>query len=137
MKIHLLEEVIRKFLCFIDPLCFYIIFSSVFRTLGLRHIIIVDGELRVVGIITRADMNEHHLAHYWQEQREKMQHELNIDTLPPAIVYETKTIRDRSGSILSNFTAESLEEPEDPEIAAKEGLLSDSPKISIRKKISS
>jgi CBS-domain-containing membrane protein len=41
---------------------------SIFRTMGLRHLPIIDGELRVVGIITRADMNEHRLHHYWTEE---------------------------------------------------------------------
>lgn len=36
--------------------------------MGLRHIVIVDGELQVVGIVTRTDMNEHRLAHYWAEE---------------------------------------------------------------------
>lgn len=36
--------------------------------MGLRHIVIVDGELQVVGIITRSDMNEHRLAHFWAEE---------------------------------------------------------------------
>jgi len=41
---------------------------SIFRTMGVRHLIVVDGELKVVGVITRSDMNEHHLQHYWQEE---------------------------------------------------------------------
>ena len=36
--------------------------------MGLRHIVVVDGDLFVVGMITRTDMNEHRLAHYWQEE---------------------------------------------------------------------
>lgn len=36
--------------------------------MGLRHLIIVDGELSVVGMITRADMNEHKLHEYWHHQ---------------------------------------------------------------------
>jgi CBS-domain-containing membrane protein len=34
----------------------------------MRHLVVVDGELRVVGMITRSEMNEHHLAHYWQQE---------------------------------------------------------------------
>ena len=36
--------------------------------MGLRHLVVVDGELSAVGIITRADMNEHTLHHYWEEE---------------------------------------------------------------------
>ena len=42
--------------------------GSMFRTMGMRHVVVVDGELKVVGIITRTEMNEHHLAHYWKEE---------------------------------------------------------------------
>ena len=35
--------------------------------MGLRHVIVVDGNLFVVGIVTRFDMNEHRLHHYWEE----------------------------------------------------------------------
>ena len=40
---------------------------SLFRTMGYRHLIAVDGELQVTGMITRANMNEHNLHHYWEE----------------------------------------------------------------------
>lgn len=36
--------------------------------MGARHLVVVDGELGAVGIITRADMNEHRLAHFWHEE---------------------------------------------------------------------
>eukprot|EP01034_Spumella_vulgaris_P041833 gene41833-51852_t len=39
-----------------------------FRTMGLRHIVVVDGDFNVAGIVTRADMNEHTLKHYWDEE---------------------------------------------------------------------
>lgn len=42
--------------------------NRLFRTMGMRHLVVVDGELRVVGMITRSEMNEHHLAHYWQQE---------------------------------------------------------------------
>lgn len=67
-----------------------------------------------------------------------MQKELNIDSLPPAVVYETKSVehRSRSGSIQSNTT---IEEPEmlDPDFAKalQELEVSDSPTISLRKKL--
>ena len=41
---------------------------SLFRTMGARHLVVVDGELAAVGVITRADMNEHRLAHFWHEE---------------------------------------------------------------------
>jgi CBS domain-containing protein len=39
-----------------------------FRTMGLRHMVVVDGDLMVKGLITRGDLNEHRLAHYWAEE---------------------------------------------------------------------
>ena len=69
-----------------------------------------------------------------------MQKEMNIDSLPPAIVYEPKVSPDhrpRSGSVQSNHTADTDPEIVDPEIAkAIQDLeISDSPTISLRKRI--
>ena len=42
--------------------------NRLFRTMGVRHLVINDGENQVVGMVTRADMNEHTLQHYWQAE---------------------------------------------------------------------
>ena len=36
--------------------------------MGFRHLVVVDGNLFVVGMITRSDMNEHHLEHIWHSE---------------------------------------------------------------------
>jgi hypothetical protein len=36
--------------------------------MGLRHLPVVDGDLNVKGMITRADLNEHKLHEYWHHQ---------------------------------------------------------------------
>lgn len=62
--------------------------------------------------------------------------DLNIDTLPQAVVHELPQTRDRRDSGFSSLTEE-YPEHEDPEIAKHEGEISDSPTIVLRKKISS
>lgn len=68
---------------------------------------------QVVGMITRADMNEHRLAHFWQEEGEQMQKDMNIDSLPVAIGYEMKEnqgYRKRTESVQSDsWTIESTD----------------------------
>lgn len=92
-------------------------------------------------MITRSDMNEHRLEHYWHEEGEKMQKELNIDALSVAIAYEPKAdpltmFRRRSASMQSNTTVDTTESDVDPEIIMNDLEVSDSPANSLRKKLS-
>ena len=107
---------------------------TLFRTMGLRHIVVVDGELRATGIITRANMNEHHLKDYWEEEGAQLQKEMSMDSLPPAVVYETAEGRSRSGTMASITSADSIPDI-DPEILkiTMDEEQSDSPIITLRK----
>ena len=118
--------------------------------MGYRHMVVVDGEFTVVGMITRSDMNEHTLKHYWEEAGEQMQNDMKVDTLPPAIVYEIKAprpeavmalggggpMRSRSGSVQSDHSNETADEEVDPEIFDAYQDVSDSPSQTLRKKLS-
>jgi len=127
--------------------------------MGYRHMVVVDGELTVVGMITRTDMNEHSLHHFWEESSEQLQNDMKVDTLPPAIVYEIRSpprltdglgagagggaggggggglmggMRSRSGSVQSDRSGNAEEELDDEIVEAYRDV-SDSPKSTLRK----
>jgi hypothetical protein len=116
--------------------------------MGLRHVVIIDGDHFVKGIITRADLDEHRLEHFWHDEGEHMEKEMNIGELPPPVAYRTKLTgaaapgdaaflgRRRSTSVQSNASVDSVESEVDVEIARNALEPSDSPNIAIRKRIS-
>jgi chloride channel 7 len=77
-----------------------------FRTMGLRHMPVVDNDLNVVGIVTRADMNEHKLHEYWHHQGAAIMKSINVENKAQAIVHETKgsTSRRRGYSVAPDFS---------------------------------
>lgn len=108
--------------------------------MGFRHISIIDGEYTVKGIITRSDMDEHRLEHFWHEEGEQMLKEMNIDTLPTAIAFETRdregvSHRRRASSVQSNHSVETVESEIDIEILVNDLEVSESPRMAIRKRI--
>ncbi len=36
--------------------------------MGLRHLVVVDNDHKVVGIVTRKDIAEHRLEHHWFQE---------------------------------------------------------------------
>lgn len=57
------------------------------RTMGLRHLVVVDSNFSVVGMVTRRDVTNKVLNAQWKSQGEHIKAYANVDSLPPAIAY--------------------------------------------------
>ena len=116
--------------------------------MGLRHIIVVDGDLQVKGLITRSNLIEHRLEEYWEEEGEQIQNQMSVDSLPVAVAFDDRRADARSRALTradraystSSGGPPSLLEPLDAssidmEIVLNDMNMPDSPSIAIRRRI--
>jgi len=59
---------------------------KLFRTMGLRHLVVVDTNYTVVGMIARQDITEHNLHHHWSAEGNQLQKFINVEPTAPAVL---------------------------------------------------
>jgi len=71
-----------------------------FRTMGLRHLTILNQHHVVTGIITRQDIVEHRLEHHsFDEDGQHFQRHVAVDNSVPRVVYENDDVVVYSGNM--------------------------------------
>lgn len=54
--------------------------------MGLRHLVVLDDDHKVTGMITRKDITEHRLEHHWFSEGDRMQKFINVDPMDPGLL---------------------------------------------------